>query len=102
MQKLASNGDNESSQTIDKILSIGFNWAREALLECIEKNDSNLFSRSWIADKFGARAANPGGEGGDTSPQYLTSIPPITSIFAQRVLTFLYQDATKILRGRKM
>ena len=68
MQKLASNGDNESSQTIDKILSIGFNWAREALLESIEKIDSNLFSRSWIADKFGARTANPGGDGGDTSP----------------------------------
>ena len=51
------------------------------------------------------RAVNPGGMGGYIPPpQYLTSIPPIISIFAQCALTFFHNDAMKIFRGggRKM
>ena len=38
MQKMPSGGDNESSQTVDRILSIGLHWTLEALLESIETN----------------------------------------------------------------
>ena len=56
MHKMPCDGDNESSQTVDRILSMGFHWAWEALLESIKKNgvpDPNLFSRSWIAENLG-------------------------------------------------
>ena len=45
------------------------------------------------------RAANPGGDGGDTSPQYLTSISPIIVSFAQHALIFFHHAPMKIFRG---
>ena len=53
---MLSGGDNESNQTVDRILSIGLHWTREALLESIEMSkapDPNLFSRPCIAKKLG-------------------------------------------------
>ena len=53
---MLSGGDNELNQIVDRILSIGLHWTREALLESIEMSkapDPNLFSRPCIAKKLG-------------------------------------------------